>query len=84
MQTSPRGAITSVFAFSGIHTDTNTETHRDRVFFIWTWFQKSAFSGSENAASAEDGTWPGVPCCHTGALSRSFVRVEIAGFTCAY
>ena len=46
------GVMTSVFAFSGVHTNPNMETHR-AFFFIHpgTWFQKSAFSGSENARS---------------------------------
>ena len=45
------GAMTSVFAFSGVHTNPNTETHRVAVFFIHpgTWFWKSAFTGIENA-----------------------------------
>ena len=31
------GVMMSVFAFSGVHTDPNTETHPE------TWFQKSVF-----------------------------------------
>ena len=48
------GAMTSAsFAFSGVHTNPNTEPHRD-IFFIHpgTWFQKSVF-GQQNARS----TW---------------------------
>ena len=42
------GAMMSAFAFSGVHTDPNTETHKVDIFF-GTWFQKSV--GSENAGS---------------------------------
>ena len=60
------GVMTSVFAFSGIHTNPNTETHGNGTFLSYpprTCFQKSVFSGSENAGSVWTVGWNAQDLC---------------------